>query len=877
MEYEARRPGLAILAGVLAVILVALLVVAALEPWDDRVSVRFVTYGGDACKTLKVQPGTVLSQSGLPKPGKTGQRFAGWCVDKEATVFYSGAPIDASTTLYAAYVKAAAPEESALGQVFLTDVGQSFGVNIQSDLPLTEHNLSQHVLVLTYHGEAAAPVLEPLAEGLYRLTANYAEAGAYGVQLLTPQVRFAPDQSVRDITPDTREIFFYVPGENHSELALLGEVGYVKSESLLDANENAMCVAGRDPYKPGDVVRLPIGDDDNYYAVARVIYQWEAGQLGLELPQNTVYTCYALRPAQSGEVFRKVQARLRQQLLEDQLIPAQQLKQQVTKALEGNLVLDELADLMIAGAQESEEYQAFSRQQLGSVVPVLPTAQKTDTRIRVGIATNKLDHGYFTDMTGYDVEDLAFHSITIQATKQVPVTNAAGETLVVEADIQVTYWFHVHADLAVQGTQVMEFDAAVTTLTHTVAQLDLRVSTPDGKQTLELGGIYERLLDKATQDVAQAGDFRRLYTQVLGSNRVVLLDQEVAQLSYTAGLLELSLPVRLELALELGGAWNAQVEMKTADVVGVRGDTEKGYYSYCYSADPSLRMEQMGLGHNGLRAGVRLDGKVRFLGLKALGEVTLQARTGAWTELYGYHYLNYDRKGDADAWQAAGAYYGQLGLYRDVGSQATVLEKQYPDEAYGRVLPLAQLGSRRTVTALECREEVTVGKDGLAGDQLPVTARTLDLVTGRTGAEAADAASLQVYGCADFRVREGRVVYTGKDEVAQGVLPVAYCGSSAAFNQALVVRVPVGYDAQATAPAVSQPAQVQVYTFHVLDPGLREQVCTVTVPEGVLPQVEDLTVAPEGLRFAGWYPVGRENLVPVQPGINEYFASYEKE
>jgi len=875
MEYEVRRPWLPVLAGVLAIILVALLVVAGLEPWDHRVSVQFVSYGGGSFQALAVEPGTVLEGSMLPRPSKTGMRFAGWCVDEACTQLYSGQPISRDSALYAAYVEPWDVVTEELCQVFLGDVGHDFQVTVQADVPLSKDGLDQFVRLTTCYGTPAALSVTDKGDGLYLLSADWGDSSSYQLQLLSPEVRFQdPVLTRRGVGADARMIAFTVPGSNYANVTMAEDILYVPSEKLLSLGQSAICVMGRDPYQAGQVLRLPSGETENHYTVLRVMSPWEAQGAGVSLPDHGDYTCYLLRPATSGEILLQMEARLRRQILANDLVGT--LQEQIQQALEADPAVNALADLMIAGAQETEQYQAFSLAQLGSVEQALPASRSTKVRVRVGVNTNQTNPRYFADMAGYTPDDTIFHSVTVQALKEVPVTNSRGDTMVVEVGITLTFWFHVHVDMAVSGTEVIRFDTAVTTLTHTVADLSIQVRSADGKQVARLSGTYESLLDEAAQAADGNPEALRLYQQIVGTGRVTLLDHTAAEVSFTAGPMEMVVPVRLRLELELCGALNGEIELKTGTTAGIRGDAETGFYSYSYHMDPSMKLQQMAMGHSGIRAGVDTEATVRFVGLDALGTLQLQARSGAFTDVYGYHYLDYYRKSDVENRKLSGAYYGQLGLFREVTSQATVLKKQFEDGAYQQQAVLTQLGSRLAVTGMEA-EPLVLGDGGLdlAGVRVPVG--YLDLVTGSCGRTVVDTKAMAVSFSGPFRMEENRVLYTGKETQAQGVLRLAYGDSSTGFYEAVTVEVPLRYASDGGAVTAAQAQPVCTYRFHVLDGDGREQVATILVPAGVLPQVEHLTDAPEGLRFAGWYDGAVEILTQVRPGVYRYYARYEKE
>ncbi len=644
-------------------------------------TVQFVTNGGGKIESIEVAKGTVLSQTDLPVPSKQGELFLAWYTDQALTTPYWNLPIESDMTLYASYLQ---PTDDATVNELVESVipfaSTDFSVTVRSSIELTGENIGQYILLTVHYGAHANGDEIKLSvnaegDGLYRIGGNFAQGGEYTISLVSNDITFDPDDQMLQsygLTDALRILHFRIIGESYTEGELSDRVADIPVEAIVQKDSDSITVTGEDrgligaTEQENGIIRVGEGDEiSNYYKVVKI----ESA--------SDEETTYQVRPAQIDEIYDHVFGYQWEDLDSDDWVINEEVKQQVIENIIGNEQLNNYITYLATAATYTPTYQSLSAQTFGDV-----QAEQTVTVVTPTVT-------FDVDLTAYNdkfvhilgpEKSKKFVKLSVDASYPVKL-GKIGKMGNVEAEISmgVALWVYVGVggDFEI-GWKKYDIDCGSTTLTQTEISFGITLMTTDAKKKVDITDEIEAIYNSAKNPTPE--NLLEQYSELLNGNStpIELFNYkifDVPVLSLLYGAVEISIPVRFVVSLDVQASFSSYFTVLNGNDFGIKGDEDEGLRIICNSMYPRYKLRLELQGRMELRAGLELGFELSLA--YDLASVSMNVQVGLYGELHGYFFYEVDRLSDYKAINKGGAYYFELGIYVEINLRAQVCKIKY--------------------------------------------------------------------------------------------------------------------------------------------------------------------------------------------------------
>ncbi len=702
----------AILCVVLAVVLVAsgIFVVWQLTK-DDPVAddgiytVSFVTNGGNEIEAFEVEKGTVLAQTELPVPSKRGDMFLAWYTDEALTTPYWDAPVESDMTLYASYVQ---PVDNAtvteLVESVIPFTSTDFSVTVCSSVELTNENVWQYIMLTVNYGQhengdAIKLSVAPEGEGIYRISGNFAAGGEYVITLMSDEVTFNPEDEMLvsyGLTDALRTLRFRIIGDTYMEGDLSDKVADIPTESIVKKDNDSITVLGGNQNLIGateednGIIKVGEGDDiSNYYKV-----------LAVEATDANGIT-YTVRPAEVDEVYDHVIGYQWEDLDSEDYVINEEIKQQVMQNLASNEQLNNYVKYLALASTYTPTYQTMSAQQLGDaeVIP-LDNMVITPSGITIGLDFDVYNENFEGVLYKEGLDDFVKLTLGISYEVKLAKLGSVG-SITAQVELVVDFWIYFGMGGQFEiGWFEYDIDYGAVSLTQTEISFSISLMTSDAKKAVnindEIEAIYNSAKDPSPENLLEQ------YNELMGggSKPIELFNHkifEVPVLSLLGGGVEISVPIRFVVTLDMEATFSSYFTVLTVDDFGIQGDEDTGLDAYHNSLPNQYKFRLELRGRVELRAGVEF-GIQLGLGWN-LATVSMNVQTGFYGEIHGYFFYEVDQMnwGSLRRSNQGGAYYFEIGYYIDVRLRAEVCKIKYTGSLWDKKWPFYSAGQKEIV------------------------------------------------------------------------------------------------------------------------------------------------------------------------------------
>ncbi len=700
----------AVLSIILAVVLVVGAVGAGILVWhltkdngpdgNATYTVSFVTNGGNAIEALEVEGGTVLSQADLPVPSKRGELFLSWNMDEALTQPYWDTPIESDMTLYASYVP---PSNEATTEELVSSIipfaSTDFSVTVRSSEPLTNENIAQYtILAVNYgqHSDGEEIKLSVTHEGgdIYRLSGNFASGGEYIIYLISEAIKFNPDDEMLaayGLTDALRTLQFRIIGDAYTEGKLSDKVADIPASSVVMNDGNSLTVTGSDLNLIGatedenGIIKVGEGDElSNYYKVVSIEATDGNG------------TTYSVRPAEVDEIYDQLVGYEWKDLSGDELVLNEEIKQQVIDNLANNEQLNNYIKYIALASTYTSTYEELSREHSdnGELVPL--TTVVTPAGARVGVEFDVYNDSFNHILTKEDQRD-GFVKLTLGFEYQVKLAKVGGQgTITALIDMQIDFWIWVGVGGYFEvGWGEYDIDAGMTTLTQTEVTFSISLMTDSSKKAVNIDDEIEAIFNSAKDPTPE--NLLEQYNELMrGSSKPIeICDQDIFELpvlSFLYGAVEISIPVKFVVSLDMEATFTSYFTVLSGCDVGLVGDEDSGLDLYFNRMYPRFKYRIELRGHIEMRVGVEVSLKLSLA--YNLASVSLGVQAGFYGEIYGYFFYEVDRLDGITATNRGGAYYFELGTYVDIRLRAEVCKIKYSGSLWDQKYPFFGIGEK---------------------------------------------------------------------------------------------------------------------------------------------------------------------------------------
>lgn len=673
-------------------------------PDTDTYTITFVSNGGNEIDPMTVEKGTVLSQTDLPVPAKRGEMFLTWNTDEALTVPYWNAPIESDMTLYASYLTPADNAElTELVESVIPFANTDFSVTVRSSAVLTNDNLGSYALLTVKYGEhknGEEIKLSVTSEGddLYRLSGNFAAGGQYSIKLISDAVTFnEEDEKLKalGLTDALRVLSFKIIGENYSKGELSDKVADIDSETILSSHDNTVTLGGLDHgliSADGNHGVIKLGDSEDitsYYKVE-----------GIASVSGDSVT-YNIRPAETEEVYDRVEGYFWQELEEDDYVINEEVKQQVIENIKNNEQLNNYIKYLTVAAAETPTYQTLSMQEFGEVVAMPLTTVVTPVGVTIGLDFNA--HNSNFDMLFQKPESShKFTKLTLGISYEVKIAKLGSVgSITCYVDLLIDFWMFTGLGGYVDvGWFSYDFDVGSTVLTQTEITFNIGLQTASGKKypniDEEIQAIFDGLTDSSPENLLN------LYNELMsgGSEPIELFNQEIFRvpiISVFGGAVDISIPVSFVVSIDMQANFMSYFTVLTGDNFGMYGNDDDGVDAYHEQIPTRYKYTMELRGRFELRAGVEVAIKLK-LGY-GFASVSVGMQAGFYAEICGFFYYDIDHMNfyGSPTKSMGGAYYLELGLYLDIKLRAEVCRIKYSGSLWDKKFPLFSAGQKEVL------------------------------------------------------------------------------------------------------------------------------------------------------------------------------------
>ncbi len=646
-------------------------------------TVTFVTNGGKELEAMKVDDGTVLPQSELPVPSKQGEMFLAWYLDEALTEPYWDTPIERDTVLYASYLK---PTDTAKTNELVESVipyaQTDFSVTVCSSVELTNENIGQYVILTVNYGhhETGEEIRLSVASegnGIYRLSANFAEGGEYIISLVSDAVTFNPEDptlTVYGLTDALRTLQLRIIGDTYMNGELSDQVAHIPQEDIQMLDGDSVTVSG-------DVQNL-IGPTENDNGIIRVGEDGELSNyykiVAVESTDGNA-TTYTVRPARIEEVYDRVFGYQWHDLGADDFVINEEVKQQVLETLVNNEQLNNYITYLATAATYTPTYQTMSRSESGgaTVTPMVTVLTPTVSfDVDMSAYNDKFVHIIGEDKSG------KFVKLTVGANYGVKLgkLGSAGN-MEAEISMEVSLWVFVGVGGNFEiGWGEYDIDCGSTTLTQTEISFGITLMTADAKKKVDITDEIEAIYNSAKDPTPE--NLLNQYSELLNgdSTPIELFNEEIFDvpvLSLLYGAVEISIPVRFVVSLDIQASFSSYFTVLNGNDFGIQGNEDSGLRIICNSMTPRYKLRLELRGRMELRAGLELGFKLSLA--YDLASVSMNVQVGVYGELHGYFFYEVDH---LNSWYdplstQGGAYYYEIGVYVEINLRAQVCKIKY--------------------------------------------------------------------------------------------------------------------------------------------------------------------------------------------------------
>ncbi len=693
---------LIILSVVLAVVLTvgAGVLVWQLTKDDSAYTVSFITNGGNEIGSIEVAKGTVLSQADLPVPSKRGEMFLSWNMDESLTQPYWDMPIEDDMTLYASYVQ---PSDEVMTEELVSSIipfaSTDFSVTVRSSEPLTNENIAQYTILAVNYGQRSDGEKIKLSvthEGgdIYRLSGNFASGGEYIIYLISEAIKFNPDDEMLaayGLTDALRTLQFRIIGESYTEGKLSDKVADLPASSVVMKDGDSVTVTGSDLNLIGatedenGIIKVGEGDElSNYYKVVSIEATDENG------------TTYSVRPAEVDEIYDQLVGYDWKDLDGNALVLNEEIKQQVSDNLANNEQLNNYVTYLATAATYTPTYENLSMQEFGEVVVTPLTTIVTPAGATVGVEFDVRNDTFNHILTKEDQRD-GFVKLTLGFERQVKLTKVGSQgTITAQINIQIDFWIWVGVGGYFEvGWGEYDIDAGMTTLTQTEVTFSISLMTGDAKKAVNINDEIEAIYNSAKEPTPE--NLLEQYNELMsGSSKPIeVCDQDIFELpvlSFLYGAVEISIPVKFVVTLDMEATFTSYFTVLSGCDVGLVGDEDSGLDLYFNRMYPRFKYRIELRGHIEMRVGVEVSLKLSLA--YNLASVSLGVQAGFYGEIYGYFFYEVDRLDGITATNRGGAYYFELGAYVDIRLRAEVCKIKYSGSLWDQKYPFFGIGEK---------------------------------------------------------------------------------------------------------------------------------------------------------------------------------------
>ncbi len=662
-------------------------------------TVKFVTNGGNEIKSMEVEKGTVLSQSELPVPSKRGDMFLAWYTDEALTTPYWDAPVESDMTLYASYVQ---PVDNAtvteLVESVIPFASTDFSVTVCSSVELTNKNVWQYIMLTVNYGqhengEAIKLSVAAEGEGIYRISGNFAAGGEYILTLMSDEVTFNPEDEMLvsyGLTDALRTLRFRIIGDAYMEGDLSDKVADIPAESIVKKDNDSITVLGGNQNLIGSteadngIIKVGEGDDiSNYYKVVSV-----------EATDANGIT-YTVRPAEVDEVYDRVIGYQWEDLDGDDYVINEAVKEEIIENVANNEQLTNYVTYLATAATYTPTYENLSMQEFGEIVVTPLTTIVTPAGARVGVELDAYNSN-FNNILNEDQRD-GFVKLTLGFEYQVKLAKVGSQgSITAQIDMQIDLWVWIGVGGYFEiGWGEYDIDCGMTTLTQTEITFAISLMTDSSKKAVniddEIDAIYNSVKEPTPENLLEQ------YNDLMsGSSKPIeICDQDIFEmpiLSFLNGAVEISIPVKFVVSLDMQATITNYFTVLTGCDVGLMGDEDSGLDLYFMRMEPQYKYRMELRGHIELRVGLEASLKLS-LGFD-FSSVSLGVQAGFYGEIYGYFFYEVDRLDGIVATNKGGAYYFELGAYVDIRLRAEVCKIKYSGSLWDKKYPFYSAGQK---------------------------------------------------------------------------------------------------------------------------------------------------------------------------------------
>ncbi len=665
----------------------------------DMHTIRFVTNGGNEVETLSVESGTLLSQSDLPVPSKRGEMFLSWYTDEALTVPYWEATIDSDLTLYASYTKPIEDETvSELTESIIPFADVDFSVTVCASTELTSENIGQYVALTVNYGQHATgePIrLSVTSEGggIYRIGGNYAAGGDYTLLLISDAVTFNPADEMLvayGLTDALRTLRFRVLGESYMNGNISGKVTDIPMDAIVVKSSDSITILGADRHLIGateaDNAVICVGDSDNLADYRKIVALESASGSG-----NT----YRVRPATVDEVYDHITGYQWENLDGGDLVVDEEVRDQVVESMSNNEQLNNYITYLATAATYTPTYETLSMQKFGEVVVTPLTTVVTPSGAKVGVEFDAYN-GNFNKILDEDQRD-GFVKLTLGFEYQVKLAKVGSKgSITAQIDMQIDLWVWIGVGGYFEvGWGEYEIDCGMTTLTQTEINFAISLMTDSSKKAVNIDDEIEAIYNSAKEPTPE--NLLEQYNELMsGSSKPIeICDQDIFELpvlSFLYGAVEISIPVKFVVSLDMQATFSSYFTVLSGCDVGLAGDEDSGLDLVYNRMSERFKYRLELRGHIELRAGLEVDLKLSLA--YGLASVSLGVQAGFYGEIYGYFFYEVDRLNGITATNSGGAYYFELGAYVDIRLRAEVCKIKYSGSLWDKKYPFYSAGEK---------------------------------------------------------------------------------------------------------------------------------------------------------------------------------------
>ncbi len=650
----------------------------------DTYTVSFVTNGGKEIESMKVEKGTVLSQADLPVPSKRGELFLSWNKDAALTEPYWEEAVDGDMTLYASYVKTSDDvTENELVNSIIPFAETDFSVTVCSSAELTNDNIAKYIMLTVYYGEhkngdAIRLSVAPEGDGVYRISGNFAAGGEYLISLMSDEVTFNPeDEMLLDygLTDALRTLRFRILGESFIDGELSDKVADIPSDKVEVKDGNSIKVLGADQkligLSPEDNGVICIGDGDDISDYYKVIKIESTSADGIT---------YTVRPAEVEEVYDRVTGYEWIDMDSEGILVNEEVEASVMESLANNEQLNNYVKYLALAATQTSTYKEMSMEEFGEIVAMPMTTIVTPAKITTGLDMEAYN-GNFVQYIGEDSSE-KFVKFTLGVEYAVKLAKVGSKgAITAQIKLQVDFWIWIGVGGYIEiGWGEYDIDCGSTTLTQTEITFSISVVSENSKKSVNVNDEIEAIYNSAKEPTPE--NLLEQYNELMsgGSKPIELFNEDIFRLpilSLLYGAVEIAVPVRFVVTLDVEATFTSYVTVLTGNDFGIKGNEDTGLDAvstginerYIYRLELRGRIE--------LRAGMEM-GLELSLGY-GLASVSLNVQLGFYGELYGYFFYEREkmnwRTDSAD--NMGGAWYFEFGAYLDINLRAKVCSIKY--------------------------------------------------------------------------------------------------------------------------------------------------------------------------------------------------------